>query len=406
MIKVLIEGWLDLPHSYSIVNLYQIIGLSRYSNLDIYLKKEPKFKLEWESINLDLLLNPEEIDIIKNCKLYDSSLDLQKFDIIYRIVFPINISKSIETSNPIIVFYTSEFCTLPDTNFNNGKRSLKNVNVRDFVQDCKLEKLIAITPSKWSSLALKTFGYEPIVLAHGVDQSKYYPYLTNKLQFPKDSFIFLSVGACTGNKNIKGIIKSFYKISFIKKNIFLVLKGLETLYNSERLILSYIKELIKENVIDKEIWQEVKNKILYIPDTYTYTQMNELYNSCDCYISPYLAEGFNLPVLEAIACGKPVIIPKGGPTDDFTNDQVAKYIKTIVVKNDLNQHVLITDELSLQEEMINIINDDNFKNKVKIIGPELIKNKFSWKKITDQLYNLFEYITTKKKNDVYISNFI
>ena len=43
----------------------------------------------------------------------------------------------------------------------------------------------------------------------------------------------------------------------------------------------------------------------------------------DCYVSPYRAEGFNLPVLEAIACGTPVIVTEGGATDDFCPDGVA-----------------------------------------------------------------------------------
>ncbi len=42
-----------------------------------------------------------------------------------------------------------------------------------------------------------------------------------------------------------------------------------------------------------------------------------LYNTCDCLVYPYRAEGFGLPVLEAMACGIPVIATAGGPADDF-----------------------------------------------------------------------------------------
>lgn len=38
----------------------------------------------------------------------------------------------------------------------------------------------------------------------------------------------------------------------------------------------------------------------------------------DVYVAPYLGEGFNLPVLESVACGTPVIVTSGGPTDAFT----------------------------------------------------------------------------------------
>jgi glycosyltransferase involved in cell wall biosynthesis len=52
-------------------------------------------------------------------------------------------------------------------------------------------------------------------------------------------------------------------------------------------------------------------------------QLRALYGIADCYVSPYRAEGFNLPVLEAIACGTPVIVTQGGATDDFCPDSVA-----------------------------------------------------------------------------------
>lgn len=42
-----------------------------------------------------------------------------------------------------------------------------------------------------------------------------------------------------------------------------------------------------------------------------------LYNACDLYVSPYRAEGFNLPPLEAAACGLPILVTKGGATDDY-----------------------------------------------------------------------------------------
>jgi glycosyltransferase involved in cell wall biosynthesis len=52
-------------------------------------------------------------------------------------------------------------------------------------------------------------------------------------------------------------------------------------------------------------------------------ELRALYGMADCYVSPYRAEGFNLPVLEAMACGTPVIVTQGGATDDFCLDGVA-----------------------------------------------------------------------------------
>src|SRR5205823_141071 len=44
--------------------------------------------------------------------------------------------------------------------------------------------------------------------------------------------------------------------------------------------------------------------------------------AADCLVMPYRGEGFCLPALEAMACGVPVIVPEGGPTDDFVDESV------------------------------------------------------------------------------------
>ena len=68
--------------------------------------------------------------------------------------------------------------------------------------------------------------------------------------------------------------------------------------------------------------------ISVIPGNLSQMQLRQLFGIADCYVSPYRAEGFNLPVLEAIACGLPVIASSGGATDDFCNDDVAWRIET------------------------------------------------------------------------------
>jgi hypothetical protein len=46
-------------------------------------------------------------------------------------------------------------------------------------------------------------------------------------------------------------------------------------------------------------------------------ELAALYRSCDVLVHPYRGEGFAMPVLEAMACGLPVIVTAGGPTDEF-----------------------------------------------------------------------------------------
>src|SRR5207245_2589543 len=61
-------------------------------------------------------------------------------------------------------------------------------------------------------------------------------------------------------------------------------------------------------------------RILYIHDDLPDDEMAALYRACDVMVLPYRGEGFCMPALEAMASGLPVIVPAGGPTDEFVPD--------------------------------------------------------------------------------------
>jgi glycosyltransferase involved in cell wall biosynthesis len=42
-----------------------------------------------------------------------------------------------------------------------------------------------------------------------------------------------------------------------------------------------------------------------------------LYRGCDAFLLPYRGEGFGMPVAEAMACGRPVIVTTAGPAPEF-----------------------------------------------------------------------------------------
>lgn len=107
----------------------------------------------------------------------------------------------------------------------------------------------------------------------------------------------------------------------------LVLKGLGDVYTSDEYVGEYILNLKGLYILPDEdviINEFVTQCIRYTPSTMTFEELNILYNAADVYISPYVAEGFNIPVLEAIAVGLPVIVsdygPNGGGTSEYVND--------------------------------------------------------------------------------------
>jgi glycosyltransferase involved in cell wall biosynthesis len=398
MLTILIEGWLRYPHSYSIVNVYQILALLRKNeNIKLLLSEQPPYREEWKEITdlTGILVTKEEQEILNNVPRWDG---MEACDLVFRISYPFDISSTRVKifsedllHSPIVLFYTSEFSLLKDAHFVSG-------TCKGFIEKCYTKELLPITPSNWSAGALLREKFNPLVIPHGVDELKYFPdseggrSLRDRYDIPKEAFVFLNVSAMTGNKNVKGMIKAFYRLTFLVDDIFLVFKGINDLYECEKNINATVKELFSSGCFTIKHWKKVRDRLIFIGDLFTFTEMRHLYNAADCYLSPYHAEGFNMPVLEAMACSCPLILSKGGSTDDFTNEKFTMYPKTLPLVTSEGERCLLVDDTSLQETMMTMMSDTNFRSRAKGAARQHALAHYTWDKVTDKLYNFFKFV--------------
>ncbi len=74
---------------------------------------------------------------------------------------------------------------------------------------------------------------------------------------------------------------------------------------------------------------EASGRVVYIDRDLDDDEIAALYRACDVLVHPYRGEGFAMPVLEAMACGLPVVVTAGGPTDEFVPDSACWRVASV-----------------------------------------------------------------------------
>jgi glycosyltransferase involved in cell wall biosynthesis len=123
----------------------------------------------------------------------------------------------------------------------------------------------------------------------------------------------------------------------------------------------------------------LKMEGLNTPQTHLY----HLYNSATIYVSAGQVEGFNFPILEAMACGCPVVCTDDGGSRDF-------------VRPNENALVVQRTALHVSDGIHALLNNKNLQRKLRNEGLKTAaESRFNWEDVTTK----FEKIANGLLND-------
>ena len=373
MESLCVEGCRNINHSYSLVNQWQLLKLVN-GKFKLFHKDIKPFRENWNPRNNFGGFNIEQMKIINNIP---TPLRDKKFDVIYRINFPLDISES--NSDRLFVFGTSEYGTTKD--FFVGS-SLKEA--------CSRDSLKIITPSNWSKIGFLKAGFKEKnikVIPHGIEPNAFYKFdyinrsITRKmLNIKPDEYLLTNIGALTQNKGIDLLLAAYILLKPKYINLRLLIKDSSNLYGRK---LKNVVDGMTQDKKFKNLDFSKLNDVITISKNLDIEKMNKIYNASDAYISPYRGEGFNLPPLEAAACGVPIVVSLGGSTDDYFSEKLGLQIKSKTVFNKDDGTMRIFPDLeSLILCIETLINSTKFGGKV---GSRYVHKLFNWQKITDLL---------------------
>lgn len=239
-----------------------------------------------------------------------------------------------------------------------------------------LEKSVYYSHKAMCTIAISKFTKEEIektfpnvrwnikIIPYGIDHKLFKRRKKKRsrkiLNLPLSSYIVLHVGSEQKRKNIPTLIKTFKLLSNDIDNLLLLRIGEKT---------SEIETLIKR--------LKLEDKILYIPFV-DERMITYYYSAADVLVFPSVYEGFGFPLLEAMACGCPIVTNNSTAIPEVVGNAA------ITVKNPYSP-----------KEYSNAVKEilRNKKLRKKLIRNGLRRaSKFSWKRVAKMTRRVYENI--------------
>lgn len=242
------------------------------------------------------------------------------------------------------------------------------------------------TPSTWCRNVYTDSGINPDkiqVIPNGIDPELFTPY-GKKLPLKTNKKVkFLFVGGTIYRKGIDILLDAFVSTFTKHDEVCLVIKdmGGDSFYKGQT---------AKEYIHKLQLINDTPD-IEYIDEMLDEKDIAALYRACDVFVSPYRGEGFSLPTLEAMACGLPVIVTKGGATDDFVDESVGWQIEATKKPLDktMGDRVFVDQAYLLEPDKDDLskILREAFESSTSLISVGLIaslraRTSFTWRKAT------------------------
>lgn len=244
------------------------------------------------------------------------------------------------------------------------------------------------TPSEFISNSIRKRTSKPVTtVPYSISTNIHHMYNRDYFNISKQQFLFLIMYDLQSNserKNPQGAIKAFMKaFDPEERNIGLVLKVSHLKCGKE---LNRIKEQLKGY-----------SNVYYIEKNLSRDEVESLINAVDVLVSLHRAEGFGLPLAEAMCLGTPVVATNWSANTEFMDVDSSCLVDFSIIKLEKNIGIYKkgnrwadADINHAADYMRKLYQDKQFYEKIKRNGKEKIKNHSGIKKMKIRIDEIYE----------------
>ena len=199
------------------------------------------------------------------------------------------------------------------------------------------------------------------VIYHGIDLNKFKRTVVDKsLNLPDKYILFL--GADYPHKNLSALLKAFNALSEVAA------------FKEYKLVCAGNRDYINGNSSFKHDLAPIKDKVVMLGPVAD-TVIPSLYSGASVVVIPSLYEGFGFPILEAFACGVPVVCSSASSLPEVAGNAALM--------------VDATKPEQLARAMLNVISFPALASTLTALGLQRVK-LFSWEECARKTYELYK----------------
>ncbi len=261
-------------------------------------------------------------------------------------------SSHIVYQSEILTQEYAKFGLLPEIAPSRGiEKELKEYDYADYIS----------VPSSFVKNSFIRQGIHPdkiIVVNYGVDAAQFSPSKKND-----DIFRVIFCGSITLRKGVQYLLQAFYELNLPNSELWLI-------GPVDTAVVSYFKKFFNDKV--------------YLKGAFPQARLYELYSQGSVFCMPSIEEGLAMVILQAMACGLPVIcsVNTGGP------DAVREGLDGFVVP--------IRDVNALKEKISFMYENQNICKEMGISAYNRMKSNFTWDHYAEKIVSEYSNIMNKK----------
>lgn len=295
------------------------------------------------------------ITVGKNLKTrIRSILEEEKFDILH-------IHSPLVITLPLITLLEAR-CLCVGTFHTYFERSLTYSLLKDYLQKKavnKLDGLIAVSKSCIESLN-RYFTVEPRIIPNGIDIDLFNPRVPAFEQFGKDKKNLLFLGRFDPRNGLAFMLRVFKMIKSEYSDVRLIIVG----YGPMKY---YYEKLVPPSLKQDVFFEGMK-----------WGSRPRYYSTCDVFCSPITKASFGVTLLEAMACGKPIVATANVGYRELLSGNEGFLIPSGNHRAFADAILLLLNDSSLRAQM-------GENGRKKALG-------FSWEKITYEIMDYYKEI--------------